>query len=238
MAFESIKRKSLYEEIVSQIISYIQNENIKPGEKLPSENELIEQFQVSKTAVREALSVLAARGIIEKKPGVGSILKEMTGATLVDQMTNKLILEKKSLNEILEFRRGVEVEAAALAAERASEEQLQAIEAAHLELIEANKNGKMGIEEDYRFHYLIILASCNSMYEKIFDFISPYFLEAMKITKKQSKQISDRYFKESHEEHNRILQALKAKNPEEARIRTLEHLKNNEDKIWNHHLEL
>lgn len=104
--------------------------------------------------------------------------------------------------------------------------------------MEANREGNMEIEEDYRFHYLIILASYNSMYEEIFDFISPYFLEAMNITKRQSKQISERYFKASHEEHKRILLALKAKNSEEARICMLVHLKNNEEKLWSNQLEI
>ncbi|KAB7667749.1 FadR/GntR family transcriptional regulator [Bacillus sp. B1-b2] len=238
MALESIKKRSLYEEIVSSIILYIQKENIKPGEKLPSENELMEYFKVSKTAVREALSVLAARGIIEKKPGVGSILKETSGATFIDQMTNKLIVDKHALQDILEFRRGVEVEATALAAERASPEQLEAIEKAHLKLIEVNKNGETGIKEDFTFHQLIILASCNSMYERIFDFIAPYYLEALTISKNQSKQISDRYFKESHEEHQRIIQAIKGRNPERARAYALEHLLNNETKVWSHTLPI
>jgi GntR family transcriptional repressor for pyruvate dehydrogenase complex len=238
MPFESIKKKSLYEEIVSRIILYIQKENIKPGDKLPSENELIEEFQVSKTAVREALSVLAARGIIEKKPGVGSILKETNGATFVDQMTNKLIIDKNSLKEILEFRRGIEVEATALAAERASLEQLKAIEESHLKLIEVNNSGEIGFHEDYRFHQLIILASGNRMYEKIFDFIAPDFLEVMKISKTQSKQLSERFFKESHKEHQRIIEALYERNTNQARFYALEHLLKNENKIWSNSLKV
>jgi GntR family transcriptional repressor for pyruvate dehydrogenase complex len=127
MAFEVIKKKNLYEEIVTQIIRYIQEKNIKPGDKLPSENDLVEIFKVSKTAVREALSVLAAKGILEKRPGVGSILKVLTGSTFIEPITSKLIAEEQTLREILEFRRGIEIESVALAAERANEEQLEAI---------------------------------------------------------------------------------------------------------------
>jgi GntR family transcriptional repressor for pyruvate dehydrogenase complex len=54
LSFEVIRKKNLYEEIVTQIIRYIQEKNIKPGDKLPSENELVDIFKVSKTAVREA----------------------------------------------------------------------------------------------------------------------------------------------------------------------------------------
>jgi GntR family transcriptional regulator, transcriptional repressor for pyruvate dehydrogenase complex len=237
LLFESIKKKSLYEEIVSQIIRYIQEKNINPGDKLPSENELVEMFQVSKTAVREALSVLAARGILEKRPGVGSIVRELTGSSLIEPITSKLILEKQSLREILEFRRGIEIESVALAAERINNEQLEALETAHLELIEVNRVGGLGIEQDYRFHYLIIISSGNSIYENIFDLISPKFLEAMRISKNQSKKVSERYVTEAHEEHERIVNALKNRNPNDARLAMLEHLQKNEIKIWNHELD-
>lgn len=236
MAFEVIKRKNLYEEIVSQIIRLIHENQIKPGEKLPSENELVEMFQVSKTAVREALSVLVAKGILEKRPGVGSILKELNGGILIEPLASKLIMEKQVIRELLEFRRGLEVESAALAAERATDEQLEAIENAHLALMEVNRNGEIGIEEDFRFHSCIILSSGNSIYENIFDSMSTKFMEALKITKNQSKKLSKRYLEEAHEEHERILNALKQRNPVEARVAMLDHLHKNEVKIWNHEL--
>ncbi|WP_028401533.1 FadR/GntR family transcriptional regulator [Ectobacillus panaciterrae] len=236
MALEVIKRRNLYEEIVSQIIRFIQEKNIKPGEKLPSENELVEIFQVSKTAVREALSVLVAKGIVEKRPGVGSILKELNGGTLIEPITSKLIMEKQVLRELLEFRRGLEIESAALAAERATNEQLEAIENAHLELIEVNRKGEIGIEEDFRFHYLILISSGNSIYENIFDSMSTKFMEALKITKNQSKKLSKLYLEEAHVEHERILNALKQRNPAEARLAMLDHLHKNEIKIWNNEL--
>ncbi|MBP1154271.1 MULTISPECIES: FadR/GntR family transcriptional regulator [unclassified Paenibacillus] len=238
MTFQSIRKKNLYEEIVSQLIQYVQREGMKPGDKLPTENELVDMFQVSKTAVREALSVLAAKGMLEKKAGVGSILKEVTGSTFVDQITNHLIVGEQSLREILEFRRAIEVEAASLSAERASSEQIEAIENAHLQLIDMNRKGGIGIDEDFRFHYLIIMSSGNSIYESIFDFISGRFLEAIKISKTQSKELSKRYLEEAHGEHERILRAIKARDPEEARLAMLEHLQKNETKIWSHELHI
>ncbi|MFS0891497.1 FadR/GntR family transcriptional regulator [Peribacillus frigoritolerans] len=233
LVLKNIKKKNLYEEIISEIIQYIQEENLKPGDKLPTENEFVEIFQVSKTAIREALSVLVAKGIIEKRSGVGSILKGINGSTFIEPITQKLMMEEQTLKEILEFRRGVEVESAALAAQRATIEQLEAIENAHLELIEVNHNGGIGIEEDYRFHSLIIISSGNSIYETIFDIISPTFLEALKVSKNQSKRLSKSYLEEAHHEHGRILNALKKRDVVEARLAMLDHLEKNEMKIWN-----
>lgn len=197
---------------------------------------MVKIFGVSKTAIREALSVLVAKGIIEKKAGVGSILKERNSLDLFETATQQLKMQRQTLQEVLEFRRGIEVEAAALAANRASEEQLQAIENAHRELIEINTNGGLGIEEDYRFHYLIILATGNYIFETMFDAIAPHYFETIKISKTQSHRLSKHYFQEAHTEHQAILNALRSKDGEKARIAMLKHLLNNEAKIWSNDL--
>lgn len=238
MSFKLIKKKKLYEEIIAQIVHYIQNEHLKPGDTLPSENDLADYFQVSKTAVREAMTVLASRGIVDKKPGTGSIIKEMTGATVVDTLTNHLIMSRQTLKEILEFRRGIEIEASVLAAENASLEQIESLKAANEALIKVNESGGIGIEEDFHFHYLIILASCNSIFKRIYNIISPYFLEAMNITKKQSKKVSECYLREAQEEHRLIIHSIMNRDREKAKLYTIQHLTNNEEKLWHNELEL
>lgn len=236
MEFRNIKKRNLYEEITNHIVRFVDEHGLQPGDKLPTENEMVKIFGVSKTAIREALSVLAAKGIIEKKAGVGSILIERNSLDLLEKATHQLKMQKQTLQEVLEFRRGIEVEAAAFAAQRATEEQLQAIENAHRELIEINNNGGVGIEEDYRFHYLIILATGNSIYETMFDIIAPHYFEAIKISKTQSQRLSNSYLQEAHTEHQAILNALKSKDEETARIAMLKHLLNNETKIWSNEL--
>ncbi len=236
MEFRNIKKRNLYEEITNHIVRFVDEHGLQPGDKLPTENEMVKIFGVSKTAIREALSVLAAKGIIEKKAGVGSILIERNSLDLLEKATHQLKMQKQTLQEVLEFRRGIEVEAAAFAAQRATEEQLQAIENAHRELIEINNNGGVGIEEDYRFHYLIILATGNSFYETMFDVIAPHYFEAIKISKIQSHRLSNHYLQEAHTEHQAILNALKSNDEETARIAMRNHLLNNETKIWSNDL--
>ncbi|RFU70302.1 FadR family transcriptional regulator [Peribacillus saganii] len=237
MDLKSIKKKNLYEEIVYQIIQFTQNENLKPGDKLPPENKLMDLFDVSKTSVREALNILATRGIIEKRPGVGSILKEVTGSVFVENIANRLIMGEQALREILEFRRVIEVEAAGLAAERATKEQINKLREAHLNLIKANENGGIGIEEDYLFHYIIIISSGNSIFSSIFDTISTRFFEAIKITKNQSVMLSQQYITDTHKEHQKILEAIEAKDAYAARSEMLEHLQKNEQKLWSNELK-
>ncbi|KKI85128.1 FadR/GntR family transcriptional regulator [Shouchella clausii] len=232
MEFKSIKKRNLYEEIMTYIFDYIAEYKLRPGDKLPTENEFVQMYGVSKTAVREALSVLAAKGVIEKKSGVGSIVRNANGNGMLEPVTQKLMMEEQTLKEVLEFRRGIEVESAALAAQRATPEQIEAIENANVQLIEANERGEAGIEEDYRFHYLIILATGNSFYETMFDFIAPTFFKAMKVSKNQSKRVSDTFLKEAQIEHDDILQAIKTRDVAKARACMLDHLMKNEKKLW------
>ncbi|WP_408007993.1 FadR/GntR family transcriptional regulator [Pseudalkalibacillus sp. A8] len=232
MALKPIKKKRLFEEIILAIEEYIHEEGIRSGERLPSENELSELFQVSKTAVREAMSVLHANGIIEKRSGAGIFLKDLHGESIAKKVTNNL-LDRKELQEIIEFRRGIEVEAAALAATRATKEELDMIIQAHQKQIEAHKSGELGIEEDYMFHYSIIIASHNTIYKDVFDKVSTKFEEGIKVSKLQSAKVPGR-FEEGYKEHEKIVQALKKQDPKAAADAMRYHLDQNERKIWAH----
>jgi GntR family transcriptional regulator, transcriptional repressor for pyruvate dehydrogenase complex len=233
MGLKPIKKRRLFEEIIIAIEEYIEEEKISAGERLPSENDLANLFQVSKTAVREAMSVLQANGIIEKRSGAGIFLTELHGETIAGRVTSHL-LSQKDYREILEFRRGLEVEAAALAAVNATEEDLKAIREAQKKLLEAHTTGRLGLEEDYLFHYSIILASHNSIYKEVFDNVADKFEEGMRISKLQSSKVPGR-FVEVYEEHNDILDGLKSRDPKRAADAMRNHLIQNEKKLWSNH---
>jgi GntR family transcriptional regulator, transcriptional repressor for pyruvate dehydrogenase complex len=230
MALKPIKKKRLFEEIIIAIEQYIQEEKIPPGGKLPSENELAAIFNVSKTAVREAMSVLNANGIIETRPGAGIFLKDISGESIVQRVTSNL-MDKDQLQEILEFRRGLEVEAASLATLRGSEDDLWKIKGAHHDLVQANKDGRIGVKEDYLFHYSIILAAHNSIYKDVFHAVSEKLEEGIRISKMQSMK-QPGLFEEGYLEHEAIIDALFKRDPEKASKAMRHHLVRNERKIW------
>ncbi|SEA34946.1 DNA-binding transcriptional regulator, FadR family [Thalassobacillus cyri] len=230
MALKPIRKKRLFEEIILAIEEYIHEEGIRPGERLPSENELSTIFQVSKTAVREAMSVLHANGVIEKRTGAGIFLKELYGESIAERVTNNL-LDRSEMQEVLEFRRGMEVEAVALAAIRATDKDIEVIRQAHQNLVDAHKAGSLGLEEDYIFHYSIILASHNSIYKDVFDRVSNKFEEVMRVSKMQSSKVPGRFI-EAYKEHEQILNALQIKDPQAASEAMRHHLTQNEKKIW------
>jgi GntR family transcriptional repressor for pyruvate dehydrogenase complex len=230
MGLKPIKKKRLFEEIIVGIEEYLQEENIQPGDRLPSENELAALFNVSKTAVREAMSVLHASGIIETRPGSGIYLKDIHGESIVLRVSSNL-MEKSKLQEILDFRRGLEVEAAGLAAVNGSDKQFDRIKRAHELLVEANEAGGIGVDEDYQFHYEIILACRNSIYQNVFQAVSQQLKEGMRISKMQSMKMPG-MFLQAYREHEEIMEALFTRDPEWARRAMRHHMIRVEEKIW------
>lgn len=229
MGLKPIKKKRLFEEIIVALEKYIKDANIKPGDKLPSENELVSLFNVSKTAVREAMSVLNANGIIETRSGSGIYLKDTFHESIVIKVTSNL-MKVEELRDIFDFRRGLEVEAVRLAALRGTEEQFEKIRQAHEKLVEVNQLGGIGVEEDYQFHYEIIVASHNAMYKEVFITLSNKLKEALSISKMQSMNIPELWAL-AYEEHQQIVDALFARNPEEASLIMRTHLIRNQEKI-------
>lgn len=225
-----IKKRRLFEEVILAIEDYIIDNNIKPGDKLPSENELASIFNVSKTAIREALSILQVNAITETRSGAGTFLKDIQGETIGERVTRNL-MDKIQLREILEFRRGLEIEAVALAAVRATPKHIEAIREAHLALVEANEQHIIGVNEDYQFHYSIILAAQNSIYTEVFSQISQQFEEGLRISKMQSARNPELFIK-GNNEHEKILEAIIERKPEDASSLMRNHLIRNEEKIW------
>ncbi|MEW9674103.1 FadR/GntR family transcriptional regulator [Ammoniphilus sp. 3BR4] len=230
MALKPIKKKRLFEEIIFAIEQYILEEKIQPGEKLPSENELSSIFNVSKTAVREAMSVLHANGIIETRPGSGIYLKDIHGDSIILRVTSNL-MEKRELSEVLEFRRGLEVEAAGLAAVKGSKKDLLKIKECNENLLKAVQNGLTGLDEDYLFHHSIILASQNSIYTDVYQAVAAKVKEGMRISKMHSMKEPNRFL-QAYDEHKAIVDAILQKDPETAAREMRQHLLGNERKIW------
>jgi GntR family transcriptional repressor for pyruvate dehydrogenase complex len=232
VSLKPIKKKRLFEEIILAIEEYIKIEKIMPGDKLPSENELSSIFEVSKTAVREAMSVLQANGLIEKRTGAGIFLKKMEGNRSVSERLLENLFKNSEIHEILEFRRGIEIEAASIAAVRATEEDLLKIKQAHEKLIEVNKSGGLGLQEDFMFHYSIILASHNKIYKEVFNKVAHKFEEGMRLSKLQSSNVPGR-FVQAYKEHEEILKAMDKKDSRLTAEAMRHHLLENERKIWN-----
>jgi GntR family transcriptional repressor for pyruvate dehydrogenase complex len=123
--FAPVARNTVSEEIIKQVISMINTGKLRPGSKLPSEREMMEKFQVSRSSVREALHSLKMIGILETTPGAGTFVSNQMGMIAGGQLEWAALLGSQELQELIEVREPLEVQAAGLAAERASQEQIQ-----------------------------------------------------------------------------------------------------------------
>src|SRR3954471_15767538 len=155
----------LVEELKQRILSG----EIAPGEKLPGENSLVEEFGVSRTVVREAVSRLQAAGLVETFHGRGSFVLE------VPERTSGLreVRSHRDVLELMDFRIGVESEAAGLAAGRRTVYQLKGIERALDEYRRIRDDPARSVEADFAFHLKVAVASGNRFYADLIAELGP-----------------------------------------------------------------
>lgn len=166
------KKNRLYHEVVNEIFSSISKENLKPGDKLPSERTIADSLEVSRTTVKEAISVLEANGIVSIRPGVGVFLVNQTKKVIQQEMVEALNPEQHNLSELIELRQAIEGDAAYYAAKRMKEEQRAALVERYQALRNAEANGELAIEEDFAFHKAILTAANNAMMADLMEVIS------------------------------------------------------------------
>lgn len=158
----------LYEQLAGRIRSQIVDGNLSAGDKLPNERELAENFGVSRTVVREALNTLKQEGLIEVRPGTGTFVIDATGEALTQTFGLIMAIGKeKSLMDIVEIREILEPEIAALAAERATPEHIEAMERA-VQLMEANLSDiSEYARKDHSFHLVLAEATGNKIVPRL-----------------------------------------------------------------------
>ena len=153
----------LYEQIVAQIEERILKGDLRPGDKLPAERELAEQFGVSRTAIREAMKALTQRGLVEIQPGRGTFVTDSTSMVVrhsIDMLVR--VGNETGTKDLVEVREILEPEIAALAAVRASSGDIEAMEDAVEAMDQAMGDSDTFIEADLDFHLALAQGSNNS----------------------------------------------------------------------------
>lgn len=211
------------EVILQKIKEHFLNGQVMVGEKLPSERLLAEQFGVSRNSVREALQRLALENVIEIKRGGGSIVKggrEEIHAMLAE----KTVFEKEHLIfEMLEVRRALEVEAASLAAQRATAEDLRKISEALKAMDVPIKEVDKGVRADVDFHMRIVEASGNSILIHLAQTLMEQIEKTIYATRK-NRFTDERRYSETLLEHKNIYLAIASGDRELAKSRMEDHI--------------
>ena len=225
--FEVVRRSKVYEEVAKQLERLIL-EKLKAGDKLPSERELAEILQVSRSSIRDAIRGLELMGLVEPRQGAGTIVRERSPDSPVDPFSSALKRRRELVGELLDFRKMLEPPLASRAATRASTEEIS-----EMEEILQRQEAKLvlrepAIAEDTEFHYSIALASGNSVVLKVIDIL----MDLLRETRQRSLQSPDRQEK-SLAGHRRILTAIKRRDAEAAKSAMRRHIEDVEEIVLN-----
>lgn len=202
------------------LLSHIREGILRPGDRIPSERELVLQMGLSRTGVREALRGLASCGVIEILPGRGAFVRRVSPELLVDSESLLFILERETLLHAVEVRRILEVETIALAAERATSDDLAEMEHI-LRQVEAVVNSQENpLSQSPHFHLAVAKAAHNPvLYSMVKSFVRLIARAAPLIAKRVPESIPEEY-----PQHFALYEAVRQRDPEEARARMRVHL--------------
>jgi len=160
------ERPTVIEALTKQILSLIKDVGLRPGDKLPSEKEIMSATNASRPSVREALRALKTMGIIESRAGAGSFVRSIEPATLITPEVISLVLLGEGLRDILEVRKVLECEGARLAAQCSSDELAQ-LETVLGEMKSHVEAGQQLYETTWAFHMTLAELSGNPVLAKL-----------------------------------------------------------------------
>lgn len=170
--YKIVRSSRLYEQIVQQVEESIHKGAMKPGDQLPPERELAQQFGVSRTAVREAVKALREKGLVEAYPGRGTFITEESPYSMKQSLDRMLkVGQAEGSGFLAEVREILEPEIAAMAATRADAEDLACMREQVVLMDQARKDPEAFIEGDLDFHLALAEAAANPLILSLIDSI-------------------------------------------------------------------
>ncbi len=210
-----LQASRLSDRLAALLAGQIEAGSLAPGARLPTEQQLSELHGVSRTVVREAVHQLKSQGLLISRQGSGVyVAPPAANKPLAFDPT---VLESlQAVAQIVEVRRALEGEIAALAAERASRAQIAAIRKALQAIEVAVAAGGDGVDQDLALHRAIAEASGNPQFGRLLGFLEQYLREAMRVTR--GNEARHRDFAEAvREEHSALVEAIAARDALTAR---------------------
>lgn len=198
--------------------------DLAPGARLPSENELIEEYGVSRTVVREAVTRLRAEGLVETFQGRGSFVLAVPEPSSFT-VESSAIRSHHDVLAIVDFRLGIETETAALAARRRTDVDATAISAAMAAFTDAGREG--AVELDFAFHLAVARATHNRFYVDLLESLGPMMVMLPRTRLGEEFSMTDAVHVERlQREHDNVAAAVLAGDAETARAAMRVHLGN------------
>jgi len=207
-----INKTLVVDEVVDQLINIVVKENLKPGDRLPTERELVSRLSISRSSLREAVRTLCAVGALEVKRGSGIYVGYCDTSILAKPLAWSLFLSQSNVDQVIEARSVFEVALAGWAAERRTEEDLAGM-VGLLGKLEASENDKDAyVEYDLQFHVAIAKAAKNTMIFQVFTIFQQLLRVWMTTTYQETRGAKD-----SMAAHRQLFEAIRAKDGKAAR---------------------
>lgn len=223
-----IGKETIVNQIINEIIDSIVNGIYKAGMKLPNEFELIEQMQVSRNSLREAMKVLAAMGIVEIKRGDGTYVCSQINPTMFDKVVYSMIYDASSSDELLELRQVLDEATVQLVIEKITPEEIESLQKNIEEMREAihNEDVELMKKNDLEFHLMMIEDCKNIFFIRIMKGVYSIFEKSIwenVTTEKVDSRAADY--------HQRMLDCIKNKNYEEVHQVVIDSLSTWRDRV-------
>jgi GntR family transcriptional repressor for pyruvate dehydrogenase complex len=217
--FEQVAREPrLSDKVAEMMLETILSNRLQVGDRLPSERELGEQFGVSRTVVREAVRALVAKGVIEVRSGSGLRVAEVDAAQVSESMSLYVRGSRVDFEQVHEVRALLEVQIAGLAAVRATEEEISNLREVNERMKSTAGDFEAAARADLEFHRLIASATRNELYLLLMDSIGTSLIDIRRAN------LGSGSAPDTLAQHQAILDAIDARDPERARAAMSDHL--------------
>jgi GntR family transcriptional regulator, transcriptional repressor for pyruvate dehydrogenase complex len=219
------------QDIVDRLGASVRSGELKPGQKLPTESEIMAKFQVSRTVVREALSRLQASHLVETRHGIGTfaLAPSESGNFRIDMGDTATVAD---VIAVLELRLSLETEAAGLAARRRTDSDLQALEAALEAFRDSMATDSDAVPPDFQFHMEVAKATGNRHFADLMNYLGTMIIPRTRVnTASTAPEGRTNYLQRVRGEHESIFNAIRNQDVEAARAAMRTHLSNSKERL-------
>ena len=223
--------RGLVMEIVGSLGDSIRAGQSQPGDKLPTEAEIMARFDVSRTVVREALSKLQASGLVETRHGIGTFVspRDLSGNFKISVQDFATVAD---VIAVLELRISLETEAAGLAAQRRTSANLDAMRAALQAFEHSIEQDSDAVPPDFQFHLEIARATGNQHFADLMTYLGAMIIPRTRVnTPQQAPEGRLNYLQRVNGEHESIFVAIRNQDAEAARAAMRTHLSNSRERL-------
>ncbi len=214
-----LARQTLSQAVSAAVLERIRSGEFGPGDRLPTEKMLMEEYGVGRNSVREAVQALVTLGLVEVRPGRGATVIGIESENALDSEILSALLKEEAVDDLCAFRRLLEAETSACAALNASGDQIAEIARCAAAFEHIQSSGAAASAADDAFHASIARASHNSVYATMLDAVSVLIANARRLTERVDWAVA-----RAIEEHALVLDAIRAQDPDAAATAMRRHI--------------